>query len=141
MDTTQRDASPPSPHHSQQGQPATILLLEDAQVLRSLVKTILEGYGYTVLEAHDGEACMRIAQEYPDPIHLLVVDMFMPGMNGREVARRLLAFRPQVKVLFMSGHSYGKIEHHGGFDPGFGLIMKPFSPETLLRKVSEMLSG
>ena len=140
MDTAQRDVSPSSSHDKQQRQPTTILLLDDAQLLRSLAKRILGDYGYTILEASDGEACLKIAQEYPDPIHLLVADMFMPGINGREVATRLLAFRPQTKVLIMSGHSYRRIQSHGGFDPGFGLIVKPFSPETLLRKVSEILS-
>ena len=139
MDMPPRDASPPSPHHNQQGQPATILLVDDAQPLRSLVKTILGDYGYTVLEAHNGETCLKIVQEYPDPIHLVVADMFMPGMNGREVATRLLALRQQMKVLFMSGHSHGKIQSHGGFDSGFGFIAKPFTPETLLRKVFEIL--
>jgi len=129
----------PPPHHNQQGQPATILLVDDAQPLRSLVKTILGDYGYTVLEAHNGETCLKIVQEYPDPIHLVVADMFMPGMNGREVATRVLAFRQYMKVLLMSGRSHGNIQSHGGFDPGFGLIVKLFTPETLLRKVSEIL--
>ena len=141
MDTMQRDASPPSPHDKQQRQPATILLLDDAPLLLSLAKTILGNYGHTILEAPDGEACVKIAQKYPDPIHLLVADIFMPGMNGREVATRLLAFRPQMKVLFMSGQSYKRIQNHGGFDSGFGFLMKPFTPETLLRKVSEILNA
>ncbi len=121
--------------------PATVLLVDDADLLRSLVKTILGDNGYTVLEATDGETCLKIAKEYPDPIHLLVADMFMPGMNGREVATRSLAFRQQMKVLLMSGGSDGKIQRHGGFDSSFGFLVKPFTPETLLRKVSEVLSA
>ena len=140
MDTAQQDGSRPSPHDMQQKQPATILLLDDAELLRTLARTILGDHGYTVLEAPDGETCVKIAQEYPDPIHLLVADIFMPGMNGREVATRLLACRPQMKVLFMSGQSYKRVQSHGGFDSGFGFFVKPFTPETLLRKVSEMLS-
>jgi CheY-like chemotaxis protein len=92
MDTKQGNASP-SLHDNQQEQPATILLVDDIDVMRELAKTILTNYGYTVLEANDGDTCVKIGQEYPGPIHLLLADFFMPGMNGREVATRLLACR------------------------------------------------
>lgn len=118
----------------------TILIVDDADLIRDVVTKILSNGGYTVLEAKDGEACLRVCQQYLGPIHLLITDMFMTGMNGREVAAHLRASRQDVKVLLMSGHDHKKIKSHGGFDAGFGFVMKPFTPETLLRKVSETLA-
>jgi CheY-like chemotaxis protein len=134
----QRAESAPSPAEHRQG-PPTILLVDDEDSLREVAGTILRNRGYTVLEAKDGSACLKIAQEYPGPIHLLVTDMFMPGMNGREVADHLATLRERTKVLYMSGHSNGAILTHCGLYPGVVFVHKPFSPETLLRKVSETL--
>ena len=134
----QRAESAPSPAEYRQG-PPTILLVDDDDSLREVAGTILRNRGYTVLEAKDGNSCLKIAQEYPGPIHLLVTDMFMPGMNGREVADHLATLRDRTKVLYMSGHSNGAILTHCGLYPGVVFVHKPFSPETLLRKVSETL--
>lgn len=134
----QRAESAPSPAEYRQGLP-TILLVDDDASLREVAGTILRNRGYTVLEAKDGNSCLKIAQEYPGPIHLLVTDMFMPGMNGREVADHLATLRDRTKVLYMSGHSNGAILTHCGLYPGVVFVHKPFSPETLLRKVSETL--
>jgi two-component system cell cycle sensor histidine kinase/response regulator CckA len=120
--------------------PTTILLVDDAELIRDVVKKILSNSGYVVLDAKDGEACLKVGQQYSGAIHLLIADMFMTGMNGREIADHLRACRPEIKVLLMSGHDPKKIQSHGGFDTGFGLMMKPFTPETLLRKVSERLA-
>lgn len=119
---------------------ATILVVDDAEQIRGLVRRILGNSGYTVLGAKDGKTCMSVFQEHSGPIHLLLTDMFMTGMNGPEVADHLLASRQDIKVLFMSGQPTETILNLGGFDPAFGFIVKPFTPETLLRKVSEMLS-
>ena len=119
--------------------PRTILVVDDAEQIRNVVKWILGDRGYTVLAAKDGEACMKIFHEHSGPIHLLLTDMFMTGTNGREVADHLRASRQEIKVLFMSGQSTQKILSQGGLDPEFGFITKPFTPDTLLRKVSEML--
>ena len=118
--------------------PTTVLVVDDADQIRDLVKRILMNCGYTVRSQgrrglHEG------IQEHSGSIHLLLTDMFMTGMNGREVADHLLASRQDIKVLCMSGHLNETILRQGGFDPAFGLIRKPFTPETLLRKVSEML--
>lgn len=121
--------------------PKTILVVDYAEPLRDVVKKILRNCGYTVLEAKDGEACMQLFQEHSGPIHLLLTDMFMTGMNGREVADHLLASRQDIKVLFMSGHSTETRQSQGGLDPAVGFIRKPFTSETLLRKVSEMLAS
>ena len=84
--------------------PTTILVVDDAEPIREVVKKILSNRGYTVLEAKDGETCMRVFQEHAGPIHLLLTDLFMTGMNGREVADHLLASRQDIKTLFRSDH-------------------------------------
>jgi hypothetical protein len=134
----QRAESAPFPAEDRLG-PPTILLVDDEDPLREVAKKILRSGGYTVLEAKDGNACLKIAQEYPGPIHLLVTDMFMQGMNGREVADRLVTLRERTRVLYMSGHSNESILSHCGLYPGVVFVHKPFSPETLLRKVSATL--
>jgi two-component system, cell cycle sensor histidine kinase and response regulator CckA len=133
-----RAESAPSHAEDRQGSP-TILLVDDEDPLREVAKKILKSRGYTVLEAKDGNACLKIAQEYPGPIHLLVTDMFLPGMSGREVADRLVILRERTGVLYMSGHSNEAILNHCGLYPGIAFVHKPFSPETLLRKVGESL--
>jgi two-component system cell cycle sensor histidine kinase/response regulator CckA len=134
----QRAESAPCPAEDRLG-PPTILLVDDEDSLREVAKKILRSRGYTVLEAKDGNACLKIAQEYPGPIHVLVIDMFMPGMNGREVADHLVTLRDRTRVLYMSGHSNEAILSHCGLYPGTAFVRKPFSPETLLRKVEESL--
>lgn len=119
--------------------PTTILLVEDEDSIRKVAQTILRSRGYTVLEAKDGNACLKIAQEYPGPIHLLVTDVFMPGMSGREVADRLVTLREGTRVLYMSGYPNEAILNHCGLYPGIVFVHKPFSPETFLRKVGESL--
>jgi CheY-like chemotaxis protein len=134
----QRAESSPSPAEDRQG-PPTILLVDDEDPLREVAKKILRSHGYTVLEAKDGNTCLKIAQDYPGPIHLLVTDLFMPGMSGREVADRLVALREQTRVLYMSGHSNETILTHCGLYPGIVFVHKPFNSDTLLRKVGESL--
>lgn len=134
----QRAESALSPAEDRQG-PPTILLVDDEDSLREVAKKILRSRGYTVLEAKDGNTCLKIAQEYPGPIHLLVTDLFMPGMSGREVADRLVTLRERTRVLYMSGHSNEAILSHCGLYPGIVFVHKPFSPETFLRKVEESL--
>lgn len=127
-----------SPADCRQGSP-TILLVDDEDSVREVVEKILKSSGYTVLVAKDGDACLKIAQEYPGPIHLLVIDMFMPGISGREVGERLVAQRDGMRVLYMSGHSNEAILSHCGVYPGVAFIHKPFSTDILLRKVDESI--
>lgn len=134
----QRAESAPSHAEDRQG-PPTILLVDDEDLLREVAKKILKSRGYTVLEAKDGNACLKIAQEYPGPIHLLLIDMLMPGMSGREVADRLVTLRERTSVLYMSGYPNEAILSHCGLYPGTAFVRKPFSPEILLRKVGESL--
>ncbi len=140
MKTIQQDQSTPSSVKAKQGSP-TILLVEDVDQLRALVSTLLRNAAYTVLEAEDGKACSKLIQEYPGPIHLLLADIFLPGMNGRKVADHLHTLRKETKILFMSGRSNEEIFGHAGLYPGAGFLAKPFTPETLLRKVAETLGA
>ncbi|MGA8341710.1 MAG: ATP-binding protein [Candidatus Sulfotelmatobacter sp.] len=119
----------------------TILLVEDESSLRNLSRQYLENQGYTVLEAAEGAAAIQICDSHPGPIHLLLTDLIMPGINGRELAHRVCAMRPETKVLYMSGYTENAIAHNAILEEGIALLQKPFSLSTLRIKVSEMLSS
>jgi PAS domain S-box-containing protein len=127
-----------APEQSPRGS-ETILLVEDNAEVRSLVKTILQTQGYTVLEAAQGEEALRFSGQHEGLIHLMVTDMVMPEMNGRELAERLKPLRPNMKILFVSGYTDKAMLHHGELDPGMAFLQKPFTPQTLARKVREVL--
>ncbi len=118
----------------------TILVVEDEVNLRRLARQYLEKQGYTVLEAADGSAAINISSSYPGPIHLLLTDVIMPGMNGKELAQRLTALRPETRVLYMSGYTENVIGHNGTLDNGVTLLAKPFTLPALKAKVREMLN-
>jgi two-component system, cell cycle sensor histidine kinase and response regulator CckA len=117
----------------------TILLTEDAPALRGTARQILERYGYNVLEAPNGKEALTLASSRPGPIHLLLTDVVMPGMSGRELAERFTAQRPEVKVLYMSGYTDDAVVRHGVLRPGIAYLQKPFTPDALARKVREVL--
>jgi two-component system cell cycle sensor histidine kinase/response regulator CckA len=117
----------------------TILLVEDEEALRGLTHSLLENSGYTVLEADLPEAAIEIAHQHRGTIHLLLTDMVMPGMNGRDLAANLAAKRPEMKVVYMSG--YTGFTHAGLADPEISLLAKPFTRDTLLRKVRGALAA
>jgi PAS domain S-box-containing protein len=117
----------------------TVLLAEDADPLRAVARQILKRNGYTVLEAPDGKAALDKAAEHDGPIHLLITDVIMPEMSGRQLAERLRERRPELKVLFVSGYTDNAIIRHGVLEPGIAFLQKPFSPESLARKVREVL--
>jgi len=117
----------------------TILLVEDESSLRKLVSQLLRTWGYTVLEASHGEEAINMARIHPGPIDLLLTDVVMPAMSGRELAKRLVPLRDGIKILYMSGYTDDTILQHGVLDPGTALLQKPFSQETLSRKVHEAL--
>ncbi|HJQ23668.1 MAG TPA: PAS domain S-box protein [Blastocatellia bacterium] len=119
----------------------TVLLAEDEEVVRRLAREVLEGYGYRVLEAGNGGAAFSACVGHDGPIHLLITDVVMPGMGGRDLANRLSRLRPEMKVLFMSGYTDDAIVHHGVLEAGIPFIQKPFSPDDLARKVREVLDG
>jgi len=117
----------------------TILLIEDEETLRKLARQTLTLYGYKVLEASNGEAAVSLCEEHTEPIDLVLTDVIMPGLSGREVAHQLLELRPEVRVLFMSGYTDDAIVHQGVLDEAANFIQKPFAPDALARKVREVL--
>jgi two-component system cell cycle sensor histidine kinase/response regulator CckA len=117
----------------------TILLAEDAESLRKLTCTFLEKNGYAVLPATNATEAIATAAEHNGPIDLLLTDVVMPGMSGRELANRLAVKRPEMRVIYMSGYTDDAIVHHGVLESGTLFIEKPFSQEALLRKVREAL--
>ena len=119
----------------------TILLVEDEAGVRTLAKTILQTHGYTVLDAAQGKDAFLLSGQHEGLIHLMVTDMVMPEMSGREVAERLKPLRPNMKVLFMSGFTDKAMVHHEELDPGMAFLQKPFTPQTLARKVREVLDA
>jgi PAS domain S-box-containing protein len=119
----------------------TILLAEDEANLRYLARQFLEKQGYTVLEAADGSAAMQIAMSHQGTIHLLLTDVIMPGMNGRELAQRISEIRPQTKTLYMSGYTENVIGHDGTLDAGVRLLQKPFTLRELKSKVRDVLDS
>ena len=116
----------------------TILLVEDADALRELTRSLLSDNGYTVLEAGHPEQAIEIARKYKGQIHLLLTDMVMPGMNGRLLADKLASIRPEMRVIFMSG--YTGFSHSGLIDSELIFLPKPFTKDSLLRKLHEVLA-
>jgi len=133
--TVQSSAVPAAPPEGSE----TVLLVEDEEMVRSFVRQILQQQGYRVLTATNGEEAIQISKDYPGRIDLLLTDVVMPGMSGRETADHLTAQRKGLKVLFMSGYTESAIVHHGVMDPGVDFLPKPFTGDTLARKLGEML--
>jgi signal transduction histidine kinase len=130
----------PAPARPERGS-ETILLVEDETDLRDLAREILEGQGYTVLIAGDPQEALRLAGGFAGSIHLLLTDVVMPQMSGRELATRLAPGRPDMKVLYMSGYTDDVIVGHGVLDPRLAFLSKPFTPGTLAGKVREVLEA
>ena len=123
---------------------ATILLVDDEPDVRGLARDVLAPQGHRVLEAGNAEEALRVAREHGEPIDLLLTDVVMPGLHGHELAAQLRAQRPGLKVLYMSGFALVQAQHEmletrAGLEPGSPILPKPFSPESLTRKVSEVL--
>ncbi len=127
------EADQPSPGHE------TILLVEDEENLRRLARQYLENQGYNVIDAPDGSNAIQISLAHKGPIHLLLTDVIMPGMNGRELANKVSPTRPEMRVLYMSGYTENHIGHNGTLDEGITLLQKPFTLPALKAKVREML--
>lgn len=119
----------------------TILIVEDEAEVRTLISKIVRRLGYTVLDARDGVLALEASSRHQGPIHLVLTDIVMPGMNGPELAQKLSVTRPETKVLFMSGYPDEAVMHQGLLDPGAAFIQKPFSPKGLAAKLRELLDG
>jgi signal transduction histidine kinase/CheY-like chemotaxis protein len=119
----------------------TVLLVEDEEMVRELVSETLRGYGFTVLEAPDGQEAVSVSERHRGTIHLLITDVVMPGMNGLELARRLKSTRPDLLLLFMSGYSEEAVNELGVMGPGEVFLQKPITPSRLSEKVRELLTG
>lgn len=119
----------------------TIMLVEDEEAVRSLARLVLETCGYFVLEATRASEAMTLSESHRGPIHLLLTDVVMPQMSGRELADRLKLFRPETRILYMSGYTDDVIVYHGLGHDGADFIQKPFTPDSLIRKVRSMLDA
>jgi two-component system cell cycle sensor histidine kinase/response regulator CckA len=118
----------------------TVLLVEDEDGVRQLAREYLEASGYTVIEAADGHAALELAARTAGPIHLLMTDVVMPGVSGRELAERVEKLRPGIKVLYMSGYTDQAVVHHGILESDAVLLQKPFTLATLAEKLREILA-
>jgi two-component system cell cycle sensor histidine kinase/response regulator CckA len=132
----QRDTRSTTPYGTE-----TILFVEDEPMVRDISVQALRMQGYTVLEAVNGHEALRVAEEYEGDIHLLVTDVVMPQMGGTELAKRLPATYPDIKILFTSGYTDKAIVHHNVLAPGIAFLQKPFTPGTLTSKVREALDA
>jgi DNA-binding response OmpR family regulator len=133
-------APTPAAAHAPSGT-ETILLVEDDPSLRVMVREILEAAGYKVLEGPTAEDALAAAGSYEGSIPLMLTDVILPRMSGRQVSEALRSSRPETRVLFMSGYTDDAIGHHGILDPGIHFLQKPFTSDSLLHKVRDVLDA
>ncbi len=119
----------------------TILIVEDEDALREVTCAYLKNKGYSVSVAAEAESAISIATNSDHRIDLLLTDVILPGISGVQLAQRLLGDNPQMRVLYVSGYTADAIVHHGGHDPNFAFLSKPFSLPTLARKIRSILDA
>ncbi|HEX4932006.1 MAG TPA: response regulator, partial [Gemmatimonadaceae bacterium] len=140
VEGTPAEATPESAETLERGH-ETVLLVEDDASVRAIAVRALRAQGFTVLEAYDGVHALEVARAHPGEIHLLVTDVVMPRLGGKELAAQLVAERPSLKVLFASGYTRNAIVHQGVLKEGIHFLQKPYVPATLTKKVREVLDG
>jgi two-component system, cell cycle sensor histidine kinase and response regulator CckA len=119
----------------------TILLVEDDLAVREVARRVLERQGYTLIEAQRGKEALHLLAQQPGKVHLLLTDVIMPEISGKELSQKATALSPGLKTLFMSGYTDETITHHGVLEPGVAFLQKPFSPIALTRKVRAVLDS
>lgn len=127
-----------SPGPSEEGSKPVLLVEDDAEV-RQVVRLMLETEGYPVLEAETADDALQMFRQTPESVPLLIADVALPGMTGPELAARVCSERPQMLVLFISGHPYDTLIEEGRLSPQAAFLQKPFAPSELARKVRELL--
>jgi CheY-like chemotaxis protein len=133
------DSSPPSVALSALTGSETILLVEDEIQILNFEKILLERLGYKLLLANSPASALSIAEEYPDKIDLLITDVIMPGMNGKELQQKVMALRPHIRCIYVSGYTTGIIEHHGILPDEINFIEKPFTANLFATKIRNVL--
>lgn len=141
LEKAPQDAAPDRPRETPRGGTETILVAEDDGALREIAKTVLTMHGYTVVEAQDGEEAVRKFLEHRDAVRLLLMDLVMPKMDGKEACEEIRKIRPDVKVVFSTGYAPDHLRRKIQLEGTFHLIQKPVSPSELLRKVRSVLDG
>jgi PAS domain S-box-containing protein len=137
LDSTSQQSKSPSPQNGTE----TILLVEDENAVRNIVRIVLTRYGYKVLEASNGNEALEVVRTYDQPIHMLLTDVVMPGMHGPEVAKAIASKMPSIRVIFMSGYVDDARTREGLADATASFIQKPFSSEDLAHKVRAVLDA
>jgi|SRR5579859_5842525 len=139
VEDSAEDLGPAKMPQNEAGGCETVLLVEDEESVRELVRVTLASRGYQVLEAENGESGLRLAETCKQHIDILITDVVMPGIGGRELAKKLLALRPGICVLYLSGYTEDAVITHGALGPGTAFLQKPFTLQNLAKKVREVL--
>src|SRR5262249_44795361 len=122
-------------------EPGTVLVVEDQEEVREVILAVLSSEGFNVLAAAGGDAALALSSRYPETIQLLITDLVMPGMNGKQVADQLILMRPNMKVLYISGYSGDLLARRGISEPDAPHLAKPFTPQALSERVREILGS
>jgi PAS domain S-box-containing protein len=141
VEESAEELAPAKCQENEAGGCETVLLVEDEESVRELVRVTLASRGYNVLEAENGECGLRIAEGFKERIDILITDVMMPGIGGHELARKLLLLRPGISVLYLSGYTEDAVVIHGVVGPSTAFLQKPFTLQNLAKKVREVLGS